>query len=53
MRKIDRNSLCTRRDQIIGQVERVFALLLNATYSGGDMWRYKTAYVEVLETCVA
>ena len=43
MRKIDRNSPCTRRDQIIGQVERVFALLLNATYSGGDMWRYKTA----------
>lgn len=43
MRKIDRNSPCTRRDQIIGQVERVLALLLNATYSGGDMWRYKTA----------
>ena len=43
MRKIDRNSPCPRRDQIIAQVERVFALLLNATYPGGDMWRYRTA----------
>lgn len=43
VRNIDKNSSCSRRAQIIWQVERVLALLFNATYPGGDMWRYRTA----------
>lgn len=30
-------------EDIIGQVERVLALLFHATYPGEEMWRYKTA----------
>ena len=31
-----------QKREIIAQVERIMALLFNATYPGNGMWRFKT-----------